>query len=175
MGHKVRVQNKLLQQLAVADPATGLANRRHWLEAAGDELERCRQVGRPACLMMIDIDHFKRINDSQGHTAGDQVIEEFAARLRHCLRAADIAGRYGGDEFAVLLPQADAGDALAVAQRALAAVRERTFGHGLHCTISVGIAAADPGLADTGAWVRKADAALYRAKAAGRDRVEIAD
>ncbi|NUO76740.1 MAG: diguanylate cyclase [Lysobacter sp.] len=175
LGHKVRVQNKLLREVAVVDFASGLANRRHWLEVVRGELARHQRTQRPATLMMIDIDHFKQINDSQGHTVGDQVIEEFAALLQRCLRETDTAGRYGGDEFAVVLPGSDLHDAQHVAQRALEQVRERLFAQGLRCSISIGAASAGPSTPDAGAWIRKADTALYRAKAAGRDRVELAE
>jgi diguanylate cyclase len=143
LGHKVRLQNKLLREVAVVDFASGLANRRHWLEVVRGELARHQRTQRPATLMMIDIDHFKQINDSQGHTVGDQVIEEFAALLQHCLRETDTAGRYGGDEFAVVLPGSDLSEAQHVAERALERERERLFAQGLRCSISIGAAEAN--------------------------------
>ena len=176
LGHRVTLQNRQLERLNRIDALTGLPNRRHWDEAAGNELARYLRSRRPAVVMLIDIDNFKEVNDAHGHAAGDEVLRRMAQVLRSSLREIDTPARYGGDEFAVVLPETDVHGARGTAERIRtgfldargeAAASER-------CTLSIGLAAADRLLVDADDWVRRADAAMYRAKAGGRDRVDVA-
>jgi diguanylate cyclase len=171
LGQQVVRQNRHLQAFNRIDGLTGLPNRLHWEESAAQELRRHRRHGRPAVLMMIDIDHFKPINDQHGHLVGDEVLKSFASELRACLREVDTAGRYGGDEFGVVLPDTGPEGAAQTARRLLQYVRRRAAeaGAGAPFTVSIGYALARADMADTATWIAAADAALYRAKAAGRD------
>lgn len=171
LGQQVVRQNRHLQAFTRIDGLTGLPNRHHWEQIAGQELRRHRRTGRPAALMMIDIDHFKPINDRYGHLVGDEVLKGFALELRACLRDLDTAGRYGGDEFGVVLPDTGPEGAAQAARRLLLHLRLRAADPdtAVPYTVSVGYALARTEMADTAAWIAAADAALYRAKAAGRD------
>ena len=117
-------QNQMLDELRRVDALTGLFGRGHWQEQAEAALRRHHTTDEPACMLMLDIDHFKEINDAYGHTVGDEVIRALAHVVRGNVRAGDCAGRYGGDEFAIVLPGMHARDALAIAQR----IREQTEG-----------------------------------------------
>lgn len=171
LGQQVVRQNRELQAFTRIDGLTGLPNRLHWEQVAGLELRRHRRTGRPAALMMIDIDHFKPINDRYGHLVGDEVLKGFAVDLRDCLRDLDTAGRYGGDEFGVVLPDTGPEGAAQAARRLLLHLRRRAADPdtAVPYTVSIGYALARTEMADTAAWIAAADAALYRAKAAGRD------
>lgn len=171
LGQQVVRQNRELQAFTRIDGLTGLPNRLHWEQIAGQELRRHRRTGRPAALMMIDIDHFKPINDRYGHLVGDEVLKGFALDLRFCLRELDTAGRYGGDEFGVVLPDTGPEGAAQAARRVLQHLRLRAADPdtAVPYTVSIGYALARSEMADTAAWIAAADAALYRAKAAGRD------
>jgi diguanylate cyclase len=174
LSRRVVQQNRLLQSLNRTDPLTGLPNRMHWQDAAYTELRRCRRRPEAAALLMMDIDGFKGVNDRCGHQVGDAVIRRFADILRANCRDIDTPGRYGGEEFGLVLAGADAGTALRVAERIRAAFADSTFDdRALRCTVSVGVCALDGSIDDVDAWVRAADAALYRAKQAGRNRVEL--
>lgn len=172
---KVSQQNRLLDELRRVDPLTGLYGRAHWEQQASEALARHAANGEPACLLMLDIDGFKQINDDRGHTVGDDVIRAMSRIVRDCVRASDCAGRYGGDEFAVLLRGMDMAQAEEVAQRIRGrAERHRFREHDeLHFTSSIGIAALHKRYATPRDWVAAADAALYQAKRAGRNRVEV--
>ena len=158
-------------ELAVSDPLTGLRNRRfvqHHLEAA-------LRVGEVA-VMMIDVDRFKAINDGHGHAAGDMVLQEVAERLRSQLRAADVVARYGGEEFLVVLADAPPEEALAIAERLRAALEKTPVPTGqgeASVTVSIGLAIMPIGVGAAEA-IAAADVALYKAKALGRNRVEVA-
>lgn len=158
-----------IERLAASDPLTGLPNRRMFDATLDRELARCRRNGQPLALAVADVDHFKAVNDQHGHQAGDEVLRELAGALRRAIRQEDIVARYGGEEFVVLLPDADVGAALLVAERLRAAAGEVRR---LPTTISIGVAVLDPGSGGAG-LVARADTALYRAKAAGRDRVVL--
>jgi diguanylate cyclase (GGDEF)-like protein/PAS domain S-box-containing protein len=165
-----------LTRLATTDTLTGLANRRQFLAQAGIELARIRRFAQPTALLMLDLDFFKRVNDQHGHAAGDAVLQACAAILQGALRQVDVAGRLGGEEFAVLLPGSGLAEAGKFAERvrALIAAHGVPFGgQEIRLTVSIGIAAltADDTSPDTA--LARADAALYRAKAAGRNRVEM--
>nr|WP_269811313.1 diguanylate cyclase [Kineosporia rhizophila] len=161
-----------VRELAVVDELTQLANRRRFFEVATRDLQAARRQDRPLIGMMIDIDHFKRVNDTHGHPTGDDVIREVAARLAAQVRSSDAIGRYGGEEFAVL-QQSDDPD-LEMAERLRAAVAGTpvpTRTGPLAVTISIGVARLRPGDQDVAALLARADAGLYRAKQAGRNRV----
>ncbi|MDD4886171.1 MAG: diguanylate cyclase [Thiomonas sp.] len=166
-------QNKLLEVLRRTDAQTGLFARDHWQEQADAALQRFHATGQPACLLMIDIDHFKDINDTYGHAAGDEVIGPVGPLIRDCIREEDSAGRYGGDEFAVLCRNLRASDATAIAERIRARLQDLHLAHypQLRLTSSIGLAAAEPGFANLRAWMNAADTALYAAKELGRNQV----
>ncbi|WP_326544266.1 sensor domain-containing diguanylate cyclase [Pseudorhodoferax sp.] len=172
---KVSQQNQLLDALRRVDPLTGLYGRAYWEQQAQEALRRHAATGEPACLLMLDIDGFKQINDGRGHTVGDDVICAMSHIVRGCVRASDCAGRYGGDEFAVLLRGTAMAQAQEIAQRIrIEAESHRFRDHGeLQFTSSIGIAAVQKHYATPRDWVAAADAALYQAKRAGRNRVEV--
>lgn len=172
LGQHVARQNRRLEDHSRTDGLTLLPNRQHWEQVASTELRRHGRSGRPAVLMMIDIDHFKAINDRHGHLVGDEVIRRFASDLRASLRDIDTAGRYGGDEFAVVMPETGPEGAEQAARRLMMHVRRRAAAGELPApySISIGFALATRDMADCAAWIAAADAALYRAKADGRDR-----
>ncbi len=168
-----------IEQLAGEDALTGLANRRQFMAAGKQLLERVHRYGRPASLLVIDLDHFKSINDRYGHAAGDVALQATARLLRERQRGADLAARLGGEEFAMLLPETDLDGAAALAERlraACEALRLEVPGGaltGMHVTMSIGAASCgvdDKSLDDV---LRRTDAALYRAKHGGRNRVEL--
>lgn len=163
--------NERLEELSQLDPLTNLYNRRHLFARVEQELARVRR-GHPLALVMIDLDHFKRVNDIQGHLRGDVLLQEIAGALASTTRQTDVAGRYGGDEFVIVLPDTDATSGLAVAERAAQAVRDaaQRFDTSRPVTASVGVAVASS--SDTVAsLLRRADENAYRAKQGGGDRV----
>jgi len=165
--------NRRLEQLNRVDAMTGLLNREHWFAAAAHELRRFARASQMATLMMIDIDEFKRINDTYGHAAGDEVIRTVAATIDQCTRDLDLCGRYGGDEFGVVLVGTSCARARLVGERVRARVAALRFEHSplLRCTVSIGLAEVGSGMHDMRAWLEQADSALYRAKQRGRNRV----
>jgi len=167
-----------LKELAIHDPLTHLFSRRHFFEVAATEMARARRGHRPAAVIMVDLDHFKKINDTLGHQAGDLVLVETAARFRKALRTSDVICRYGGEEFVLLLPETDAAAALGVAERLRTAIASRGIaseGAELQVTASFGVSALSAAMPESiDDLVRAADEALYRAKLAGRNRVELA-
>lgn len=165
------VANQRLEQLSQLDPLTNLYNRRHLFARIESELARVRR-GKPLALVMVDLDHFKKVNDSEGHLRGDVLLKEIASELAATTRETDVAGRYGGDEFVVVLPDTDAEQARAVAERVAQSVRDAAarFDSERRVTASVGIAVADAG-DSVAALLRRADENAYRAKQGGGDRV----
>lgn len=159
------------RHLASTDPLTGLANRRHFDEALRDHLaER-----RPAALVMVDLDHFKAVNDSHGHPAGDLVLRQLADIMKECAAEGSVVGRFGGEEFSMLLRFGALREAVAVAERvrarlAQASVLIRQTGNRISVTASIGVAIAGPGELP-GQLIERADAALYEAKRGGRNRI----
>ena len=169
------------EQLAVEashDALTGLLNRGALLKTLGRDCSRATREGTPLALVMVDLDHFKNINDTFGHAAGDQVLRETARRMLEALRPYDVLARYGGEEFLLLLPACGRDEAVVVAERLRACVGTQPIvlpdGQTLKVSCSAGVASADPAAEIDGLTViAEADAALYRAKAAGRDRVGL--
>ncbi len=165
-----------IYHLATRDPLTGLSNRRHFLDLIERELQRANRHDRALCLLIIDLDHFKAINDRHGHIAGDQVLERLGSALQSLARDEAIAARIGGEEFAIALPEHDlvAGAAVAEQVRGTIAALEFTLPDGpTTITVSVGAATWRPGMQRVGDLMGAADEALYRAKQLGRNRVEL--
>ena len=170
-----REATEALRRSVSCDHLTGLANRRALFEACELELQRWRRTPRPLALLLIDADHFKRVNDDFGHAAGDAVLRHLAASLSATFRAMDIVARLGGEEFVVLLPGCTEDAAAAVAQRLCLSVAEQAVpvnGASVRYTVSIGVAMMDAAVDGVDAFIERADLAMYRAKAAGRNRVE---
>ncbi len=171
----LRRSNDQLRELSSVDPLTKLFNRRYFMQALETEYERTRRYGAPLSFVMLDIDHFKRLNDTHGHQAGDDVLRGLADLLRMQVRTTDIAGRYGGEEFCVLLPHTGFPGAADLARRVRAAVEAtpmETRAGPLAITASLGVAVCPaPRIRSADDLIRLADEALYEAKAAGRNRV----
>ncbi|MBI3367839.1 MAG: GGDEF domain-containing protein [Burkholderiales bacterium] len=160
-----------LRDASMRDPLTNLYNRRAMTEALERLWALQRRGGTPLAVLLIDIDHFKRINDQHGHAAGDKALIRVARLLQAHLRTEDVAGRIGGEEFLLLLPNAQAEQARALAER----LRKLTHADPMGTTVSIGIALARADDLAAQLLVQRADAALYKAKAAGRDRIEMAE
>jgi diguanylate cyclase len=173
---KIREQNRQLDQLHRIDALTGLDGRRHWQQQADALLRQRHAEGTPATLLMVDIDRFKQINDQYGHASGDDVLRLVASSLRRRLAGHDSAGRFGGDEFAIVLRGVDRDAALVVAEGMRRDIEATALSHlpGLRCSVSIGIAPACIAHASVRDWVEAADGALYAAKRAGRNRVVAA-
>ena len=161
-------------QLATHDALTDLCNRRHFLELLDKEIARAERHGRPLALAIVDVDHFKRVNDEHGHIAGDGVLKQIAEVLRAHVRGEDIAARIGGEEFAVLLPEESPDAARAFAERLREAIAAAAFAPGgepRRMTVSIGLAGLSTARATRTALMRAADEALYAAKEGGRNLV----
>jgi two-component system, cell cycle response regulator len=163
-------------ELAVTDQLTGLHNRRYMESQLKAHLQRASRGGPPVSVLIADIDHFKRVNDLFGHDAGDDVIREFAARLASNFRPRDLACRFGGEEFVVIMPETTEADAIAIAERLRTSIEESPFVIGLardrlEVTCSVGVAIAAMHEQDGDILLKRADEALYEAKRTGRNRV----
>lgn len=159
---------------AVCDHLTGIGNRRAFFDAAEGELRRWQRMPRPLSLLMIDVDHFKKINDGHGHAAGDAVLRHITRLMGTSFRQIDVLARIGGEEFAVLMPGADLTCAHSAAERLRAAIEAQpapTEVGPLGCTVSIGIATMDAGTGSVDALLKRADQALYAAKHGGRNRV----
>jgi len=174
----LRVANEALQRMAVTDSLTGLANRRRLIEVGTQELLRAQRSPKAAglmCALMIDIDHFKQVNDTHGHPAGDAVIQAIARTCMQAVRAIDTVGRLGGEEFAVVVPMTDCKGGVELAERLRERVEAASIpwddGKSLRVTISVGVAQGTAKTRSFDALLSAADQALYRAKNAGRNRV----
>lgn len=172
--HQLQAANGQLQTLSSTDRLTGLYNRGHWEEALKIEYARYCRYDTPMTLIMFDIDHFKRVNDTYGHQAGDKVIKRVAETVREHVRDVDIAGRYGGEEFAVLLPGTRQAGGMIFAERLRKAVEEQEVihdGQRIRCTISLGVADLSQPTPDYKHLIEWADQALYVSKETGRNRV----
>lgn len=165
-----------LELMSTRDGMTGVFNRRHWEILLRNEYDTCRRSHREAAILIIDIDHFKSINDTWGHDVGDEAIIAVTRQLQLALRAGDLIGRFGGDEFAVIMSGTPAESAIAAMSR----VHERLATLTLACApqvrlrISVGVATLTPEFGHYREWLKAADVALYKAKNAGRNRTEVA-
>lgn len=174
LQRELEAQRERWQQLSRVDGLTGLLNRRAWEQAVAAEFQRYQRHHAPAAVIMLDIDHFKRVNDRYGHGAGDAVLCRIGECITEELRGSDSGGRYGGEEFGVLLPDTDERQAMVLAERLRrsigAVVVETDVGEKISCSVSLGIAALDKTMAGYSQWVDAADQALYLAKRAGRNR-----
>jgi diguanylate cyclase (GGDEF)-like protein len=162
-----------LRQIADTDHLTGLMNRRAFLVAAEDAMDFCHRYKRSMATLMIDIDHFKKINDTHGHAAGDGAIKRVAEIIGDCIRTTDKAARFGGEEFVVLLREVDRGTAVALAERIRSTLQSSTIGYGsleISVTVSVGIAIVNETDRDVQDMIERADQGLYLAKNTGRNR-----
>ena len=159
-----------LTRLAVTDPLTGLWNRRHTAELLAADVQHAQRHGQALSLLMIDIDNFKAINDTHGHQTGDRVLIEVARRLPENVRSTDLVGRWGGEEFVVLLRYCGLGDALAAAEKLRRQISDVAVPPSGSVTVSIGAAELAPG-DDVSTWLARADAALYEAKRSGRNAV----
>ena len=179
---KLRVErlNEELKYMSRVDGLTGLYNRRYWQERFDNTFKLARRRDKPVTAMMLDIDHFKQVNDTYGHQAGDKVIQALAEIIRETVRETDLAGRYGGEEFAVILTDADCDKASLVAERIREAAQQATVNHEdteIRFTVSLGLAPFDASYRSAMAWLEQADVALYDAKTQGRNQacVKTAD
>jgi diguanylate cyclase len=172
LARRVRHDNQLLATLSTIDGLTRLLNRAAWERAVQSEFDRRRRIGHCASLLMLDLDEFKAINDRHGHGVGDEALRAVAAIIRNSLRAHDIAGRYGGEEFGVVLPDTDRAGALLLAERIRRRVADAVLvpRRNLRATVSIGCAELGRGETSHVAWIDRADRALYRAKGEGRNR-----
>lgn len=180
---ELRMKNRQLEELlhkvnymAITDALTGLFNRRRFHDVLISEYERAKRYNTPFSLVMVDIDHFKRVNDTFGHSVGDGVLKEVSAILKRSIREIDTASRYGGEEFILILPNTVKGNALVVAERMRMSIEQHTF-HEIdrNITVSIGISGMPDEKAESDEkLVRCADFALYRAKQLGRNRTVTA-
>jgi len=172
---ELKHSNELLKELSNTDPLTQLFNRRYMMEVLEKEIQRTFRKGSPISLIIMDIDHFKKVNDVYGHQQGDTVLVNVAGLVKRHLRSYDVAARYGGEEFVGILPETPLDEAMVVAERVRVAVQQLTFAHKLQTlkiTISMGVATyPGPGVDSIDDIIRVADEALYRAKSEGRNRV----
>jgi diguanylate cyclase (GGDEF)-like protein len=164
-----------LENLSITDALTGIANRRHFEWRLSEEIERARRYKYPLSALMLDLDHFKQVNDNYGHQIGDIVLQQVAQRLRRILRRTDFLARYGGEEFIVLAPQTPADRALILAERLRQVIAESPIPVAdnlqIHITISIGVAVFPNHAQNESELIGAADAALYKAKQMGRNRV----
>eukprot|EP00828_Plagiopyla_frontata_P009338 TRINITY_DN14801_c0_g2_i2.p2 TRINITY_DN14801_c0_g2~~TRINITY_DN14801_c0_g2_i2.p2 ORF type:complete len:298 (+),score=118.44 TRINITY_DN14801_c0_g2_i2:86-979(+) len=172
---RVRLEREL-ERMATTDALTGADNRHRFFQRAGEELTRSLRYGHPLCVLMLDIDHFKHINDSYGHQSGDAVLKALVVLSLNTLRETDVFGRMGGEEFAAILTETDLKAGLLVAERLRESLQKCTVrdvgGHEIHFTVSIGVVERRETDADMEAIIRRADEALYRAKHMGRNCVE---
>jgi len=170
---ELRLRNGELDLLSRIDGLTGLYNRRHIDEQLEKECSTARRHDQPLATLMLDIDHFKLVNDREGHPAGDQVLQEFATRLQATIRVGDVLGRWGGEEFLIIAPQTNIEQAVLFGERLRKVIADQPIdlgNHSIPITVSIGCAV---GLKPPAELVDQADAALYRSKAEGRNRVTV--
>jgi diguanylate cyclase (GGDEF)-like protein len=168
--------NEQLAKLSMTDRLTGLLNRGTWENLVDAEYERFRRYGQATSLVMFDIDHFKPVNDTYGHLAGDEVIRHTADVTRNNIRQSDSAGRYGGEEFGIILPETDAESARVICERIREAIEKSTVSTSagdIQYTVSMGIAQLTETPENYMQWMQKADEALYKAKESGRNKVVV--
>jgi diguanylate cyclase (GGDEF)-like protein len=171
------VKNATLARLSTIDELTGLRSRRYVSEVLSIEIQRARRYGTPLSILMADLDHFKEVNDRYGHPAGDAVLQGVSQLLLASLRATDVAGRFGGEELLVVLPQIEAEGAHVMAERWRAVVDKTPFeapdGRGIHAALSIGVASYTKSMQQPDELIAAADKALYAAKQQGRNRVSV--
>ena len=170
---KLQSANLLLEKLGKTDGLTQLNNRAYWEDCCKSEFARMQRTGEPSTLVIFDIDHFKKVNDTYGHQAGDEVIRVTAGKLMETHRETDIAGRYGGEEFVVILVNTHADDALYFTERLRKKIEKMIVTHDEHAiqfTVSLGIAEYSSNLKSYNEWLENADNALYKAKESGRNK-----
>jgi diguanylate cyclase (GGDEF)-like protein len=163
-----------IYRLTTIDGLTQVYNKRYFVETLEREIGRAQRYRRDLSLIMFDIDHFKKINDSYGHLAGDHVLKQLASVIKSRIRREDILSRYGGEEFAIVLPEIDAYNAVQFAEKVRRLIEKATFkfeGTRIPVTVSIGVASLTPELQQPEDFVRVADAKLYEAKSQGRNRV----
>ena len=168
--------NEELKTASRVDGLTGLYNRRYWQERFDEMHKLCVRREKPSTALMLDIDHFKRINDTYGHQAGDKVIKMLAALIKRCVRETDLAGRYGGEEFAIILNDSSVEDAKIVAERIRQLAQRLVVEHegeSISFTVSLGLAQFSPDFKGAMAWLECSDQALYEAKENGRNQYRI--
>lgn len=173
---QLEAANAQLQSLAIHDGLTGLLNRRHWESCLEHEFARHSRYGTPVSLILFDIDHFKQFNDTHGHRAGDEVIRQVAEVTRQLVRDTDLAGRYGGEEFGVVLPDTTLAGAARFAERLRAGIEQLQITHEgrtLSCTVSLGVACTHDETAGYNGLIEEADQALYHSKSKGRNRTSL--
>jgi diguanylate cyclase len=171
LSYELKHANQIADRMARTDELTNINNRRAFMELGEQTTRLCQRQRQPLSALLIDVDHFKQINDTYGHSAGDLVLKQIGSLMAQQFRAADVCGRIGGEEFAVLLADTDAQAAISVANKFRQAVASTTLqwqGHTLQVTVSIGVASHN---ADLGALLQRADAAMYQAKNSGRNRV----
>lgn len=170
---QLKSANERLEYLSQVDGLTQLFNRRHWEHCLQKEFDRHARYGNDTSLVMLDIDHFKSINDTYGHQAGDRVLQNVSHTIKKSLRETDCAGRYGGEEFGVILANTPAANARFFAERLRKKLEQLEIcyeEHLIKITVSLGICEITPAITDSDTWVSLADQALYQAKEAGRNR-----
>ncbi|PWB35123.1 GGDEF domain-containing protein [Pseudomonas sp. SDI] len=173
LKHEMELAHRLAVVASCTDALTGLNNRRAFFDHALAQHAQCQQGCEEIAVLMLDIDHFKQINDTFGHAAGDQVLQHIGAVISTCLRDDDIAGRLGGEEFAVLLPDTSQATACAIAERLRALIAQLSSEYPV--TASIGLSCATAADSDLDTLLSSADKAMYRAKASGRNRVTVAE
>lgn len=174
LRRELEIEHRIASKAARTDELTGLNNLRAFKEQADTMFAHTQRYSLPLCALLLDIDHFKQINDTYGHAAGDQVLQVVAQRLKTALREADLCGRLGGEEFAVLLASTDLHEALLIAEKLRLAIQDIVMpmiDATLRVTISIGVARAHEDCPDTTTLLAQADAAMYQAKSSGRNRV----
>ncbi|HZD09160.1 MAG TPA: GGDEF domain-containing protein [Candidatus Limnocylindrales bacterium] len=174
MIRRVEVERVVMQHQAETDQLTGIYNRRHFETSLEQEIERARRYGAPLALLMIDVDNFKKLNDSHGHLVGDRMLCRLARECESCLRTPDVFCRYGGDEFVIIAPETSALAAITMARRMRQNIEalgtDKSFGT---LAISIGIAVWEDSFKANNDFIAAADSALYQAKSAGRNRERI--
>ncbi len=170
--------NNKLEVISQTDGLTGLLNRKTWEDHLNNEFERQQRYNEDCTLVIFDIDHFKKVNDNYGHPAGDEVIRKTADVTRQCIRKTDIAGRYGGEEYVILLPHTHVDSAKILAERIRKKIESLIVCYedfSINYTVSLGLSGFDKSLASPTAWIDSADQALYQSKEGGRNQFHIFD
>jgi diguanylate cyclase (GGDEF)-like protein len=172
--NKIADARRMIEELAMTDGLTKLYNRRYLMERFLEEFERSKRLGKSLGCIMFDLDYFKRINDQYGHQAGDAVLKKISAIAAEFIRAYDILGRFGGEEFMIVLPETDLADSIRFAERLRELLKNQTIETGagaVHMTASFGVAVLTKEDSTVDDIIKRADEGLYEAKKTGRDRV----